>query len=362
MKNTRSWPLYKLLPSATVGGTGKIALRGFLLIRTGCMTDTHKKGKILAATGLAAGIVAASVKRRDFSHLLEVIHDKAPLKPHELGVRDWKTVFVAAFHSLADKNLRTLGAGVAYYSVLAFFPMVAAAVAISALLITPEQTATLVATAESYLPLDISGVLTTQIEHLVRQRTDNFFIAIIALAIALFGASGATKSLIVANNAVYEVKETRGWLAQQIWGVLWTGAAILVGLVVLSMMALSSSVLSHLAIPDVLWPLIGFGRWLLAVLITVLGIAVFYRYGPNRPTPQWHWILWGAALATVGWLITTAAFFSYVQNFANYTQSYSLFAGIIVLMIWLNLSALIILLGAEVNYQLEVMGRKKAST
>lgn len=159
---------------------------------------------------------------------------------------------------------------------------------------------------------------------------------------------------------MYGVKETRGWLTQQVWGVVWTAAGIVLGIIVLSLLALNGTILNHFGVPDVLQAVLLWSRWLVAVILTALGLAVFYRNGPNRPKPEWRWVLWGAGLATGSWLIATSAFFTYVQNFANYTQSYSLFAGIIVLMIWLNLSALILLLGAEVNSQLETIGRNKA--
>jgi membrane protein len=89
------------------------------------------------------------------------------------------------------------------------------------------------------------------------------------------------------------------------------------------------------------------------ILIVALFLAVFYRYGPNRETPYWQWVSWGSVLASVLWLGVTALFFVYARYFADFSDSYSVFAGIIVLMTWLNLTAFIVLLGAEVNNRLE---------
>lgn len=317
-------------------------------------------GARLAVAGGVIGLVAASLKRRDLAELIDAWHDKTPLRPHELSRHDWKEVLIAAQRALARKNLPTLAAGVAYYSTLAFFPAIAAVVAISALLITPEQLEALVETSEVYLPADVSNMLGTQLQSLVDQRAGTFLAALIAVAVALFGASGTSKSLIIASNAAYGVRETRGWLAQQVWGVLWTIAGIGFGLVVLALLAANGSLLGYLGVPDTFISIILYGRWLGALMLTAFGLAVFYRYGPDRPRVQWQWVVWGAAIATLTWLVATSAFFAYVQNFANYSQSYSLFAGIIILMVWLNLSALIALIGVEINVQLEVVGRKKA--
>src|SRR5690606_712888 len=121
----------------------------------------------------------------------------------------------------------------------------------------------------------------------------------------------------------------------------------------------NGTVLGYIGLSEPLASWVLYGRWILIMLVTILGLAIFYRFGPNRPQVRWQWVAWGAAVATVIWMLATVLFFAYVQNFANYNQSYSLFAGIIVLMIWMNLSALVVLVGAELNHQLETVGRKR---
>lgn len=311
-------------------------------------------GKKLAIAGVLAGLVVAGLRGRKL--LPEVI--KSPASSAKLSSSDWKAVIGGTMKMLGDKNLPVLAAGIAYFSTLALFPMLAAAVAIAALLITAEQLDSLVLTTQAYLPEDVSSVITTQLQNLVSQRADNIVAATIAIAIALFGASGASKNLVIASNIVYGVKESRGWLAQQFWGIIWTLVGIIVGFLFVGLLAVNQGMLEYIGLSGTVIPALLYGRWLLMVLIAILGLGVFYRYGPNRPNVRWQWVSWGAIIATVVWLLATILFFVYVQNFANYNQSYSLFAGIIVLMTWLNLSALIVLLGAAVNYQIEIVGHK----
>lgn len=306
-------------------------------------------------TNTITGAVTASLKTRQHAvggHIAE----GTPIK---LSRKEWQTVLTRTRQAIARKNLPTLAAGIAYYSTLAFFPFLAAAVAIAALLISSEQLDGLIAVAKTYLPGDISGVVASQLQNLVARRADNSLTAIVAIAIALFGASGASKSLVTASNVTYDVRESRGWLTQQLWAVLWTAGGIVFGTSIVALLAVNQALLGHLGVPDMLAAALLYGRWLVLLVFSICGLAVFYTYGPNRPRVRWQWVSWGAIIATLAWLVTTALFFVYVQNFANYTQSYSLFTGIIVLMIWMNLSALIVLIGAEVNHQLEVVGSKK---
>lgn len=313
------------------------------------------KSKHEAIADAALGVVAASLKTREHSEGHHAVNG-TPLK---LSKGDWKTVLTGTARALTGKNLPTLAAGVAYFSTLAFFPFLAAGVAIAALVISSEQLQTLIGTTESYVPGAISGVVTAQLESIASSRSDNFLAAIIALLVALFGASGASKSLVTASNMAYGVKESRGWLTQQFWGIAWTVFGIAFGALALTFIAINQTVLSHLGIPSETYGIVLYGRWVLLVLMSMSVLATFYKYGPNRPHVHWQWVSWGAGIATVAWLMVTSLFFAYAQSFAHYTQSYSLFAGIIMLMIWLNLSAIIVLIGAEINHQLELVGHKR---
>jgi membrane protein len=317
-----------------------------------------REGKMLAIAASISGILAAAFKVRKS---LGGKNDQSgiPRGPGKLSISDWKRALSETKNALGSKNLSVLSAGVAFYSTLAFFPLLAAAVAIAALVITTDQLQSLASATESYLPGDVSGVVTEQLERLVSRRADNLFAAIVAIGLALFGASGASKTLVTASNVAYGVKETRSWLAQQAWGIVWTLGGIGFGFIVVGLLAVNQDALEYFGFSAQIASLLLYGRWPMIMLLLIFGLAVFYRYGPNRSNARWQWVSWGAVIATVVWLIATALFFAYVRSFGAYNQSYSLFAGIVILMVWLNLSALIVLLGAEVNHRLEAVGREK---
>lgn len=322
------------------------------------MKLSKKTGKTVATLGAIAGFVAASLQTRRLAEAAEDL-DIAPEGTFTMSKSNLKKVATGVKDAIGEKRLSALAAGVAYYATLAFFPLLAAIVAIAALMITPEQLDSLIAVTEGYLPGDISSIVATQLQSLVERRVDNFLAAAIAIALALYGASGASKSLVAASNVVYGKKESRGWVIQQIIGVGWTVLGILFGFIVLSLMAVNQPFLQGVGIPEGVVSSVLLLRWVVVIIVTISGIAFFYRLGPNRRGVKLKWVAVGASLATIVWIVATTLFFAYLQNFANYTQSYSLFAGIIALMVWMNLSAMILLLGAEVNHQLEMVGRTK---
>lgn len=277
-----------------------------------------------------------------------------PDTPAQFSLSDWKQALWGAKESFGKQNLPVLAAGVAYFSTLSFFPMIAAAVAIAAFVITPEQLRALTSNIEAYLPADMASLVTTQLQNSAGHKAGNVIAAVIAIGISLFGASGAISNLITAANVSYDSPESRNFFKLKALSLALTLGAILMGFVIMAMLAVSPGTLAFLGLPSWAVTALLSARWLLLIMLVTLALAIFYRYGPNRSNAKWQWVSWGALIATVIWLIGTVLFFVYVQYFGNFSKSYSLFAGIIVLMTWLNLSAFIVLLGAEVNHRLEL--------
>lgn len=303
-----------------------------------------------------AGLVAAVVLALAGLVAWKWKQGREPRRPTQLSWKDWKRVLVETKNALGKKKLPILAAGVAYFSTLAFFPMLAAAVAIAAFVITPDQLQSITHNIETYLPADMASLVTTQLQHLVDKKAGTIIAAVIAIVISLYGASGAISNLITATNAAYSCRESRNFFKLHAFSLLLTLGAIALSFVIAVLLALSGATLSFLHLPALLVDVILALRWAVLVVIVAFALAVFYRYGPDRKNPKWQWVSWGALLATVIWLLGTIVFFIYVQHFGNFSNSYSLFAGIIVLMIWLNLSAFIVLLGATVNHHLELQG------
>jgi membrane protein len=160
---------------------------------------------------------------------------------------------------------------------------------------------------------------------------------------------------------VYETHETRKFLQLRLISTAFVALGAVLGVCIVSLLIINDSFLLYLGLPAWLVSVILALRWVVIAAFATLSLAVFYRYAPDRKNPHWQWVTWGSLIATILWLIGTTLFFLYARYFAHYTESYSVFAGIIVLMIWLNLTAFSILLGAEINFRLENQTRAKTT-
>jgi membrane protein len=273
--------------------------------------------------------------------------------PKDFSERSWKRALLATKDAFLDGKLGMMAASVAYGGTLAFFPLVVACVAIASLVMSPEQIREVVASLSSYLPQDVASLLSTQLVNALGNTSANLLIATAAIALALFGVSGAMNSLVNALNEAYEVEETRGIIKPRLISIGLTVLIVLAIVIVLPMIALGGGVLRVFGVPETVITLFSIVRWIVLALLMPLGLAVVYRYAPNRSKARWQLISWGSITATLLWLLVTVLFFVYVQYFSGFSQSYSLFAGIIALMIWLNFTALVVLVGARVNHRLE---------
>lgn len=285
----------------------------------------------------------------------------AVTNPAQLSAHDWRIALVQAKKSLSDKKISILSAGVAYFATLAFFPLLAASVAIAAFVIDGNQLHVVVSNLETYLPTDISTLLTSQLKNAVGHTSKNVLVAVFAILLSLFSVSGAVQNLINAMNSSYETKETRNFIKLRLTSLFLTLGLLVVGFVAIVLLLVNVDILRQLHLPNAFIFIFPVLRWVVLAGIIGVGLAIVYRYAPSRANPHWQWVSWGAGISTVVWLIGTTLFFIYAKYFANFSNTYSLFAGIIVLMAWLNLSAFIILLGAEINYGLESRTTRKTT-
>jgi membrane protein len=161
------------------------------------------------------------------------------------------------------------------------------------------------------------------------------------------------KALIGAMNIAYSEAEQRSFLKLNALALLFTLGAIVFGLISLIAIVALPALFRFLALPDALQTLFSIGRWPLLAILIIVAISVVYRYAPARTHAKWRWIGWGAALATLLWIIGSLAFSFFVSNFGSYNETYGSIGAIMVLLLWFFLSAYAVLLGAELDAELE---------
>lgn len=274
--------------------------------------------------------------------------------PGDLSGRGWKLALLRTKQALKDKDLSMAAAGLAYYTTLTFFPAALGIATLYTAVAGGPALLDLLNELELVVPPAIQDLLQTQLSPLARAGEASLGLATLVSVLAvLWTTSGGLQNLVKATNLAYDVRETRGFVKLRLTSIALSVVFIIFTAVVLVLLLLQGDALHELGVPTVLADLFPVLRWPLLVLVISSVLAVIYRYAPNRDDPKWSFVSWGATAATIIWLIGTALFFFYAQNFGNFNKSYGTFASIIILMVWFNLSSLIILVGAQVNKKLE---------
>lgn len=281
--------------------------------------------------------------------------------PRKFALKDWKNALLETKNAIGSKSIGILAAGIAYFLTFAIFPAIAALVGILSFVITPEQLTAASKALEAFLPNDIAYLISTQLQAALENPSSSIVIIIFGLLIAVFSLSGAMSNVIKAVNAIYDVEASRKFVSARLTAAAFIGVAGVVTVLTIGLLVLNDTLLTSWGIPGWLSWVILIVRWFVIAALVTVGLSAFYRYAPNRANPHWQWVTWGSLIATVVWLLGTTLFFLYARFFAHYTESYSVFAGIIVLMIWLNLTSFAVLLGATINYRLENQTRARTT-
>ena len=276
--------------------------------------------------------------------------------PTDLDRSDYLAAFKRTLKEVKDDDVPGLAAGVAFKIFLSLFPALFAAVAIFSLVTTVSELREWLAAAGGFLPQSALDLIDTPLRDLVSgEETAAGFAAVVGVATGLWAATGAAISLMKALSRAYDVPETRKFVRQRLVAFLLTLAllAALVGIVALLVLGeqAQTALLGNL-VPPVSWAL-GAARFLLAVVVLVVLFAFVYWIGPNRDHPSWVWISPGAVVGVIGWLVASGGFTFYAQTAGNYGETYGTIAGVVVLLLWLQISMLVILLGAEFNAEVE---------
>jgi membrane protein len=252
-------------------------------------------------------------------------------------------------------NISIIAAGVAFYAFLAFVPLLAALVLTYGLIAEPATVVAHIRSLFDAMPADAASLISEQLTSISRMAASKKGLGlVIALLIAIYGAMRGASSIMAALNAVYDVAEERSFIRTSLMAVAITVGAMIAFLIAI----LGASLLGWLErfipfsapwIPVVL----KIAYWALAGAVVSLVIALIYRYAPDRPKPPWRWLTPGSIAATFLWIAATLGFGVYVANLGNYNATYGSLGAVVVFLTWLYLVAYILLLGGELNSEIE---------
>ena len=283
--------------------------------------------------------------------------------PSEIPAKGWKDILLRVYANIGDHRILALAAGMTYYSILAIFPALAALVAIYGVFSDPGSIARHLDQISGFVPggaIDVAREQLTRVTSKGHQTLGLTFV--IGLAVSLWSANAAMKSLFDTLNIVYDEKEKRGFLKLNAVSLSFIVAAIAFVLLALGAVVVIPFVLNYLYLSDFADLLVRIARWPAMFVCLALALAVIYRFGPSREAPRWRWITWGSAAATVLWLCASALFSWYAANFGKFNETYGSLGAVIGFMTWLWISAIVILLGAELDSEMEHQTARDTTT
>jgi membrane protein len=272
--------------------------------------------------------------------------------PSEIPKAGWRDVLLRLKDAVRKDRITLIAAGVAFYGMLALFPAMIVVVSTYGLVMDPEEIATQVH-GLGVLPDDVRSILTGQLDALARAPSGRLSLSLaFGVLLGLWSASAGMKALVTGVNAAYSETETRGFVRLRGLAFLLTLGGSLVTVLGLAVIVALPVVARRLPGPAGL--LVSVLRWPLLAAVVIAGLAVLYRVAPSRENARWQWLSWGSVAATGLLLVGSMLCSLYASHAPAQNKTYGTFFGVIVLLFWLFLGAFAVLLGAELNAELEL--------
>jgi membrane protein len=280
-------------------------------------------------------------------------------RPAQIGVAGWLDIAWRVKQKIEKDKLTMLAAGIAFYALLSLFPAIAAIISLWALVLDPQDMVRQIGELARIFPLQGAELIQQQARE-IGSTTDTglSLTALGSLLVAMYVASKGVHGLIVGLNVVYGERERRSAFRR---GLL--RAAMTLGLVVITQVTIVFITVFPLAIgllglDSFLFRVVAWLRWPLLLVAMMLVISIFYRVAPYRREPRWRWVSVGSVTATLLWLLGSAGLSLYVSRMADLTELYGTLGAVVVLMLWFWISAFVVLLGAEINGEMERQTRR----
>ena len=274
--------------------------------------------------------------------------------PWHIPSKGWQDIFWRVYASVNDNRLLAVAAGVAFYSLLAIFPAVAAFVSLYGLIANASTIDSHLSLVAGILPAGALEILHDEVTKLAAKSDAKLSLGfIVALGVALWSANAGMKAIIDALNVVYDEKEKRSFVRLNALSLLFTLIAILSLMVALTAIVVAPIVFAFVGLSSFSSNAIVVLRWPLLLVLAAIALAAIYRYGPSRREARWQWLSVGSVAAAIVWLISSVLFSWYIANFGAYNATYGSLGAAVGMMMWMWISAIVILLGGELNAEIE---------
>ncbi len=283
--------------------------------------------------------------------------------PAEIPAHGWLAVLKRVAHQFSEHRLLAEAAGVVFFVLLAIFPAIAALVSLYGLFADPKTVSEQLGALSGVMPGGGMDIVKDQVTRVASNGGGKLgFGLAIGLATSLWSANAAMKALFDVLNVVYEEHEKRGYVRLTLITLGFTVASLVFVLLAMAAVVVLPVALQFVGLDETAKTLLDLLRWPLMLVVVAGLLSVIYRYGPSRERARWQWVSWGGGVAAVLWVVVSLAFSFYVSNFGSYNKTYGSLGAAIGFMTWIWISAIVVLLGAELNAELERQTARDSTT
>ena len=286
--------------------------------------------------------------------------NKSIESPIGIDSSGWKKVLKIVKGRIKKDNLPIVSAGVAFYAFLAIFPGIMALFSIYGLATDAQSAQEQIATLAELLPREAITLIEGRVDNLME--TSSIALGwgtLFGILIALWSSNRGIKSLFTGLDIAYNVENGRGFFKQYAVTLAFTLGTIIVIIISLAFIVLFPVLVNTIGLPGTVGNLLTWLRWPLLAIIVISAISLIYQHGPSRDTPRFRWVVLGATVATILWLIASWGFSVYVSNFGNFSEMYGSLSAVVILLFWLFISSFIILVGGELNRATEAYAENR---
>jgi membrane protein len=272
-----------------------------------------------------------------------------------MPAKGWKDTLLRVKKQISQDHVSMVAAAMSYYALLAFVPALTSLVLMYAWFANPAEISEHLDTVARFIPSEIAQTIKEQLTALSGQHSNTTLgiSAITALLFSTWSASKAATALTEGLNIVYDEQNTRGFIKSNLLAIGLTFLGTILGIVAIGVVVGFPAFASMFNFGETFETLVGVASWVVLLALFSFYLTFAYRYCPVRDKAKWKWVSWGAVIASVLWAIVSAGFSYYASEFGNFNKSYGSMAAIIILMMWFYLSSFVILLGGEINAELE---------
>ena len=284
-------------------------------------------------------------------------------RPSKIPARGWRDILWRLWAQIGQDNVSIVAAGVAFYALLAVFPAITAFVSLFALVADPAAVQAQFASLQGVIPAEAWRLLDDQLSAVMSTASRRLGLgAAVGLVIALYSAGAGVRALMTALNIAYNEQEKRSFVRFYVIAFLFTIGITALGLLAIGVIVAVPIVLNLAELGALAGVAIKLAPWLVLAMFMTVTLGALYRYGASRAEPKTRWVSWGAVLATVLWIGASVLFSLYVANFGSYNQTYGALGAVVVLLMWFWMSAYIVVLGAELNAEMEHQTARDTTT